>query len=237
MKKMEDVFDKYKLSKDATANWSTYSQDMDGDAEEYVHVVDIVDGHHGQYSFGIACKIMGVEDESAEDSLEAFSEWADALCEYMEDDSYDIVWYNDGSISVVYNPTKREEFMMLCDSCGEHFKYSEETIHHWTVLIDGKLRPHTHICIKCEEMLGLVPKEISNITKGENVGNEYKFAQVSVSMEELDSTSELASATVGENSTYIDLDDFIDFGESNDTVAQYVVKYPDSKLLEFYVAG
>lgn len=55
---------------------------------------------------------------------------------------------------------------MKCDICGKDVVYSEETIHHWTLIIDGKLKAHSHLCIPCEKSLGL---EIKSIKRGKNV--------------------------------------------------------------------
>jgi hypothetical protein len=46
---------------------------------------------------------------------------------------------------------------MKCDICNKEYIYSEDVIHHYTVIMDGILRPHTHVCITCEEKYNLKP--------------------------------------------------------------------------------
>ena len=46
-------------------------------------------------------------------------------------------------------------FKMSCDLCGIVYDYSEDVIHHHTLIIDNKLHPHTHVCIKCETKYNL----------------------------------------------------------------------------------
>ena len=38
---------------------------------------------------------------------------------------------------------------MKCDICKQSYEYSEDIIYHYTVIINGELKPHTHICINC----------------------------------------------------------------------------------------
>lgn len=50
---------------------------------------------------------------------------------------------------------------MKCDICNIEYKYSEDVIHHYTLIIDGKLNPHTHVCVDCEKSLGLKIQKVS----------------------------------------------------------------------------
>ena len=56
-----------------------------------------------------------------------------------------------------------EKFMMKCDLCEKVVEYSEKSIHHYTIIYDGQLRPHTHVCIECEGDYGLKPYIIKSI--------------------------------------------------------------------------
>jgi len=60
----------------------------------------------------------------------------------------------------------KEKFYMECDLCGKTVEYSENTIHHYTVIYEGELRPHTHVCLDCESKYDLKPKIIKNPTVG-----------------------------------------------------------------------
>ncbi len=60
---------------------------------------------------------------------------------------------------------ENEKFRMKCDLCGTEYEYSEDIIHHYTLIYDGKLRPHTHVCIECEKEYNLTPTVIK--PKGE----------------------------------------------------------------------
>jgi hypothetical protein len=59
-----------------------------------------------------------------------------------------------------------EKFTMKCDLCGVGYEYSEDVIHHYTVIYEGELRPHTHVCLNCESLYGLKPKIIEKKAPG-----------------------------------------------------------------------
>ncbi len=103
-----------KLNKIADVNWDVFLQDNDNDLSEienqYVHVSDIADGHHGQYTFDVACERLGVDVVSESDAEDYFmmqdflmSEWAEEIRALTGRDGYDVIWYDDGSISIVYS--------------------------------------------------------------------------------------------------------------------------------------
>jgi hypothetical protein len=70
--------------------------------------------------------------------------------------------------------------IMKCDLCGVEYEYSEDTIHHYSVIYEGELRPHTHVCLNCESLYGLKPKiiekkapgKLSNAKAGQIIANE-----------------------------------------------------------------
>lgn len=52
---------------------------------------------------------------------------------------------------------------MACDICKQVHEYSECAIHHYTLRIDGELKPHTHVCLKCEKDYDLKIQSIYTI--------------------------------------------------------------------------
>jgi len=55
-----------------------------------------------------------------------------------------------------------DRFMkMKCDLCKVEYVYGEDVIHHYTLEINGILKPHTHVCLSCEEKYKL---KIQNVT-------------------------------------------------------------------------
>jgi len=47
------------------------------------------------------------------------------------------------------------DFKMKCDYCKKKFLYSEKIIFHCTAIIDGELKPHTHLCYNCFRKTGI----------------------------------------------------------------------------------
>ena len=44
---------------------------------------------------------------------------------------------------------------MKCDWCKKDFVYSEKVIFHCTAIINGELKPHTHLCYNCFRKAGI----------------------------------------------------------------------------------
>jgi hypothetical protein len=42
-----------------------------------------------------------------------------------------------------------KKFKMKCDICGVKRIYSEKRFFHFTMVLDGELNPHTHVCAEC----------------------------------------------------------------------------------------
>jgi len=105
------------LKKMAETNWKEYESSIlegceDTDPEyPYVHVSDLADGHHGVYTFDVACERVGItppNQDSDPDGYYMFQDeqmgkWTDEVQDVMGDDGYSVEWFHDGSISVVFS--------------------------------------------------------------------------------------------------------------------------------------
>ena len=63
----------------------------------------------------------------------------------------------------------------------------------------------------------------------------YEFVQLQLSLQDYENIVSNITCTEGENSAYIDLDDYVDFEEQDDIVDRMIACYPDVKLIEIYV--
>lgn len=64
---------------------------------------------------------------------------------------------------------------MKCDICNTEYDYSEEVIYHITAEINGKLKPHTHICKECFNEYDLKPIKITTVENNIKTTDEYKY--------------------------------------------------------------
>ena len=162
MTEISKLIDKGMALKQADILWPIFVKET-ADAGEfvwdqetpYVHILDIADGHHGQHTFDIACERFGVTPPSVDSDPDGYYMFQDEMLEKWSSDAVDylgrgfeIVWFHDGSISLVYECIEEKQFVSFFgndfanknvaevttfDEYVNHGDYSKEDL----LMIDG----------------------------------------------------------------------------------------------------